>query len=82
MCYIFSFFCIRISLPFLVAVVKDISMPRCTHTFDRFQENPVVTLVFSIFDIKIYNNKITYDTAYEILYDTKNTVPKGAIYQD
>ena len=28
---------------------------------------------------KSYNNKITYNTTYELLYDTTKTVPGGAI---
>ena len=35
-----------------------------------------------LFNIKVYNNEITYDTTYELLYDTTNTVPGGAIYHD
>ena len=37
---------------------------------------------FYIFNIKVYNNEITDDTTYELLYDTTNTVPGGAIYHD
>ena len=37
---------------------------------------------FFIFNIKVYNNEFTYDTTYELLYDTTNTVPGGAIYHD
>ena len=38
--------------------------------------------IFFIFKIKVYNNEITDDTTYELLYDTTNTVPGGAIYHD
>ena len=37
---------------------------------------------FFILKIKVYNNEITDDTTYELLYDTTNTVPGGAIYHD
>ena len=39
-------------------------------------------MIFFIFNIKVYNNEFTYDTTYELLYDTTNTVPGGAIYHD
>ena len=39
-------------------------------------------MVFFIFNIKVYNNEFTYDTTYELLYDTTSTVPGGAIYHD
>ena len=38
--------------------------------------------LFFIFNIKVYNNEFTYDTTYELLYDTTNTVPGGAIYHE
>ena len=36
--------------------------------------------IFFIFNIKVYN--IIDHTTYELLYDTTNTVPGGAIYHD
>ena len=42
----------------------------------------VTFFFFYIFNIKVYNNEITDDTTYELLYDTTNTVPGGAIYHD
>ena len=38
--------------------------------------------LFFIFNIKVYNNEFTYNTTYELLYDTTSTVPGGAIYHD
>ena len=35
-----------------------------------------------LFKMKVYNNEITDDTSYELLYDTTNAVPGGAIYHD
>ena len=37
---------------------------------------------FFILNIKVYNNKVTYDITYELLYNTTNTVPGGAIDHD
>ena len=37
---------------------------------------------FYKFNTKVYNNEVTYDTTYELLYDITNTLPGGAIYHD
>ena len=41
-----------------------------------------ISIYIYIFKIKVYNNEITDDATYELLYDTTNTVPGGAIYHD
>ena len=37
---------------------------------------------FLFLNLKVYYNKITYNTTYELLYYTTSTVPGGAIYHD
>ena len=59
------------------------SPPFCSASCADIREKLIASpIFFYIFNKKVYNNEFTYDTTYELLYDTTNTVPGGAIYHD
>ena len=62
--------------------MRKIIIDQLSEKCSEINSKNFLLLLFFIFKIKVYNNEITDDTTYELLYDTTNTVPGGAIYHD